>query len=141
MKVLIAGVVAFVLAMAATPIIGRGTTAVAPPPPAAKEDPVVATVKAGPSVDLQSCVPAEGLTLVQFTTASCDVCQTVASHLEGLATGYPHIKLRFVEVGGQGSTQARRYSLRNLPEIWLFEDGEFYSKDREEIADRLTAGL
>lgn len=141
MKVLVAGVVAFVLAMAATPIVGRGTTAVVPPSPVPKEVPVVETIKAGPSVHLQSCVPSEGLTLVQFTAASCDVCQTVGSHLEALAKDYPHIKLRIVEVGSRGSAEARKYSLSNLPEIWLFEDGEFYSKDREKIADRLTAGF
>lgn len=141
MKVLIAGVVAFVLAMAATPIVGRGTVTVVPSQRIHNEAAVVATVSARSSVDLRSFVPREGLTLVQFTADSCDVCQTVGSHLEALAKNYSHIKLRKVEVDGRGSATARMYSLRSLPEIWLFEDGEFYSKDHEEIADRLTDGF
>jgi len=61
--------------------------------------------------------------------------------LEALAHQYPHVKLRIVDVVSWESAVAKQHAIRSLPMIWLFEDGELYSKDREEIADRLTSTL
>jgi thioredoxin-like negative regulator of GroEL len=57
--------------------------------------------------------------------------------LEALARINPRVKLRVVDVGSWESAVAQQYSIRSLPTVWLYEDGEVYSKDLKTILQKL----
>lgn len=57
--------------------------------------------------------------------------------MEALARNNPRVKLRVVDVVGWESAVAQQYNIRSLPTVWLYEDGELYSKDLKTIVERL----
>jgi hypothetical protein len=59
--------------------------------------------------------------------------------LEALARQHPQVKLRIVDIGSWSSAVARQHAIRSLPTLWLYEDGELFSKDRREIGDKLSS--
>jgi thioredoxin-like negative regulator of GroEL len=58
--------------------------------------------------------------------------------LAALAEQHPQVKLRRVDVGDWQSPVALQYGIRQLPTLWLYEDGELVSKDGREVAARLS---
>jgi thioredoxin-like negative regulator of GroEL len=61
----------------------------------------------------------------------------VGPQLEALAKQNPLVKLRTIDIGRWDSPVAEQYSIRSLPTVWLYEDGELYSKSRDKVAARL----
>jgi len=61
----------------------------------------------------------------------------VGPQLEALAQANPKVKLRIVDIGDWRSPVARQHGIDRLPTIWLYENGQLYSKDRSEISARL----
>ncbi|HEX6810910.1 MAG TPA: thioredoxin family protein [Planctomycetota bacterium] len=59
--------------------------------------------------------------------------------LAALATQHAQVKLRRVDIVSWDSPVAAQFSIRQLPTIWLYEDGELYSKDRTKVTARLSA--
>lgn len=57
--------------------------------------------------------------------------------MEALANQHPQVKLRRVDIGQWSSPVAKQYGIDRLPTLWLYEDGELYSKDKDDIAARL----
>jgi len=57
--------------------------------------------------------------------------------LAALAEQHPKVKLRRVDVVGWNSAVAEQDEIRQLPTLWLYEDGELVTKDSREVAARL----
>ncbi|MBK8097854.1 MAG: hypothetical protein IPK26_12145 [Planctomycetes bacterium] len=61
----------------------------------------------------------------------------VGPQLEAIAEAHEQIWLRRVDIGSWQSAAARQHGINRLPTIWLYENGRLYSKDREQISQRL----
>ena len=59
--------------------------------------------------------------------------------MEALTRQNPKVKLRIVDIGSWGSPVASQYGIRLLPTVWLYQDGELYSKDRAQVSAKLAA--
>lgn len=59
--------------------------------------------------------------------------------MEALAQQHPGVKLRIVDVGSWNSDAARQHGIRSLPTIWLYEDGELLTRDRQAAIAKLNA--
>ena len=57
--------------------------------------------------------------------------------MAALAEQHPEVKLRRVDIGDWHSPVAQQYGIRQLPTLWLYEDGELVSKDSRAVAARL----
>jgi len=58
--------------------------------------------------------------------------------LEALAKNRDDVKLRKVDIMSWDSEVARQHSIRRLPTLWLYEDGELIADDSEAVAARLS---
>ena len=57
--------------------------------------------------------------------------------LEALANQHAAVKLRRVDIVSWSSAVAKQHAIRSLPTIWLYEDGKLWSRDRQQIGERL----
>ncbi len=48
------------------------------------------------------------------------------------------LRLRIVDIGAWGSDVAKQYGIRSLPQVWLYEDGEFVSNDLDQVLQRIS---
>lgn len=97
----------------------------------------VSTISTGERVDVERYVPREDLVLVVFSADFCPACKMLEPQLVALAEQHPKVKLRKVDVQSWQSDVAQQYSIRLLPTLWLYEDGELVTKDSRAVAARL----
>lgn len=81
--------------------------------------------------------------LVVFSRKSCHVCQSVVPVLEELAPNYEgKFGFYYVDVEEQKNL-FQRFSLKGVPQILFFKDGEFQGKvagkvEEEQIEDKIS---
>jgi hypothetical protein len=63
----------------------------------------------------------------------------VGPQLAALVRQHPLLKLRRIDVVSWHSPVAEQFSIRSLPTLWLYENGELVTKDSNEISRRLSA--
>lgn len=59
--------------------------------------------------------------------------------MEALANSRPDVKLRIVDVVSWDSAAARQHGIRSLPTIWLYQDGELLTQDRDAVVAKLNS--
>lgn len=79
---------------------------------------------------------ADGRTIVDFYADWCGPCKMIAPELEAIAKTNPEVKIVKVDVDTYGRL-ATKYSIRSIPTIMLFKDGNpaattvgYMTKDR-----------
>lgn len=58
--------------------------------------------------------------------------------LEALAKDHPEVSLRRVDIRSWQSEVAGQHGIRQLPTLWLYEDGRRIATDRQQVAERLA---
>jgi len=58
--------------------------------------------------------------------------------LEAHVRSRTDLRLRVVDIEAWGSPVAKQYEIHSLPQVWLYEDGEFVSKDLDEVLNRIA---
>jgi thioredoxin 1 len=93
------------------------TAAVGPSAP----DGIVKVSRGGQSVDLNSLMPANKITVVDFYADWCGPCRSIAPQLEKLARENPEVVLVKVDIVKWGSPVTRQYAIKSVPNIRVFD--------------------
>lgn len=57
--------------------------------------------------------------------------------MEALTRSHENLYIRIVDIRSWSSDVAKQYEIRSLPQIWLYEDGEFVTKEPEDVLRRV----
>ena len=57
--------------------------------------------------------------------------------MEAIAKERQDVQLRIIDIDSWSSEVAQQYSIRRLPTLWLYEDGNLVTKDTNETVTKL----
>jgi len=98
---------------------------------------VMGLISDGDSVELAEFAAADGRTIFEFSASWCGACRRLAPTLEDAAEGHADTVLRVIDIGSWESPVAKRYGIRSIPHLVLFEDGEVVASGTQAVLERL----
>ena len=96
---------------------------------------VVGMISDGDSVELADFAAPVGRTIFEFSATWCGACRRLAPTVEALARSHDDTVLRVIDIGSWESPVAKRYGIRAIPHLVLFEDGEPVTTGTRNVLD------
>jgi len=99
---------------------------------------VMGLISDGDAVELTDFAAPEGRTVFEFSASWCGGCRRVAPIVEDAVRARDDTVLRIIDIGSWESPVARRYGVRAIPHLVLFESGEMVASGTASVLERLA---